>query len=250
MPKIIKKKVVDKKGVQDEEVKSYALETLDKIKKRQKQVITVGVVLAALLALYMTFTMYSATRKADAMAIQMKANAYYYGDIAETEMPDEERLKRALELYRESVEKAVTLTARYNLGNTYYKLGDYENAVRQYETFIDEFGGNDEMTPLVYQKLAASYFRMGNKDKAFEALGKLAKINKGMFRDTALVLEARYLESMGDTEKSLQKYLELASGYPGSVWREEAASKFPLPEKAGTEYRSEEENKEDGGANK
>ena len=31
-------------------------------------------------------------------------------------------------------------------------------------------------------------------DKALETLGKLSKVNNGIFRDTALVLEARYYE--------------------------------------------------------
>lgn len=230
MPKIIKKKVVEKKGVQDDEVKSYALEAVEAIKKKQRQVITVAVVLAVVLASYMIFTMYSASKKADAVAIEMEANGYYYGDIADTSMSDEARLKKALALYKESLDKAVTLSALYNLGNTYYKLGDYENAVIQYEAVIDEFGGNEEMDPLVYQKMAASYIRTGKNDKAFEALGKLAKVSGGIFRDTALVLEARYLESAGETEKSLQKYLELASEYPDSMWRGEAASKLPKPE--------------------
>ena len=250
MPKIIKKKVAEKKTVQEDEVKGFALDALNAAKERQKQLIIAVAVAAAILALYMTFSMYSASVRADAAAIEMKANDYYYGEVVEGSMSDEERLKKALGIYKESVDIKASLTALYNLGNTYYKLGDYGNAIKQYEVVIDKFRSNEEMIPLVYQKIAASYFRSGQKDKAFEAIGKLAKVGSGIFKDTALVLEARYLESAGDTGKSLEKYLELAAEFPSSPWSKEAASKIPAPE-AETEVKTEEkavaaEKKEEG----
>ena len=238
MPKIIKKKIVHKKTVQEEEVKGFALDALDEVKKRQKQLITAGLVVAAILAAYMTFSMYSASVEADAVAIEKKADNYYYGEVTELSISDEERLKKALELYKGSVGKKITPTALFNLGNTYYKLGDYAGAIKQYDLFVDKFSGNEEFIPLVYQKIAASYVRMGQNDKAFEALGKLAKVKGGIFKDTALVLEARYLENAGDIAKSLEKYRELKSGFPASIWNAEAASKFAAP-KVETEKKTE-----------
>jgi tetratricopeptide (TPR) repeat protein len=250
MPKIIKKKVVQKRTVQDEEVAGFALDALDAAKGRQKQLIIAGLVIAGVLALYMTFSMYSSSIEADAVAIEMKANDYYYGVVVEGSITDEERLKKALEIYKESVDIKVTRTALYNLGNTYYKMGDYAGAIEQYDLFVDKFSGNVEMLALVYQKIAASYVRSGQKDKAYEALGELAKIGSGIFKDTALMLEARYLESAGDTGKSLEKYVELVAEFPGSVWSGEAASKLPAP-KVETEVKAEEkaaeEKKEEGG---
>ncbi|MBL7032204.1 MAG: tetratricopeptide repeat protein [Nitrospira sp.] len=239
MPKIIKKKVADKKSVQENEVKGFALDALDKVKERQKQLIVAGAVAAVILASYMTFSMYSSSLKADAAAIEMKANDYHYGVVVEGVMSDEERLKKAVELYQESVDVKASLTALFNLGNTYYKLGEYDKAIEQYEAVIDKFGGNTEMVSLVYQKIASSYMRSGHKEKAFEALGKLAQVKGGIFKDTAMVLEARYLESAGDTGKSLEKYLELAAAFPDSVWSGEAATKIPKPD-AETKLKVEE----------
>jgi tetratricopeptide (TPR) repeat protein len=251
MPKIIKKKVVQKKTVQDEEVAGFALDALDAAKGRQKQLLIVGLVIVAMLALYMAFSMYSSSLEADAVAIEKKANDYYYGEAVEGTMSDDERLKKALEIFKESVDIKVTRTALYNLGNTYYKMGDYANAIKQYDLFVNKFSGNVEMLALVYQKIAASYIRSGQKEKAFVALRKLEKIKSGIFKDTALLLEARYLESEGDLEKSLEKYAELAAEFPGSVWSGEAASKLPAP-KVETEVKAEEkavaaEKKEEGG---
>ena len=239
MPKIIKKKACEKKTLQEDEVKGFALDALDAAKERQKQLIIAGLVIAAILALYMTFSMYSSSIEADAVAIEMKANDYYYGEVVEGAMSDDERLKKALGIYKESVDIKVTRTALYNLGNTYYKMGDYASAIKQYDLFINKFSGNVEMLALVYQKIASSYIRSDQKDKAFEALGELAKVGSGMFKDTALVLEARYLENAGDTGKSLEKYVELTTEFPDSVWSGEAASKLPAP-KVETEAKVEE----------
>ncbi len=249
MPKIIKKKVCEKKTAQEAEVSGFALDALDTAKRIQKQLIIAGSVIAALLALYMTFSMYSASVKAEAVAVEMKANNYFYGEVVQGEMSEDERLKKALEIYKESVDIKVTRTALYNLGNTYFRMGDYAGAIEQYDLFINEFSGNAEMLALVYQKIAASHVRSGQNDKAYEALGKLATVGGGIFKDTALLLEARYLESAGDMGKSLEKYSELAMDYPGSVWSAEAASKLPKPE-AETEVKVEEkvaaeENKEE-----
>ena len=243
MPKIIKKKVCQKKTGQDEEVKGFALDALDVVKERQKQVIIVVTAIVAVLAVYIAFSMYSSSVKDEAVAIEMKANNYYYGEVVKGKMSDEERLKKAIELYRESIDVTATPTVLYNLGNSYYKLGDYDNAIKEYEAAIDKFGGNEEMTSLMYQKIAASHIRAGRSDKAFEALKELSKVKGGAFKDTALVLEARYLESAGDTEKSLEKYVELAAGFPSSPWSQEAASKLSKPE-AETEVKEEAEAEE------
>lgn len=229
MRKIIKKKVCQKKTVHEDEVKGFALEALDSLKERQKQLIIAGAAVFAVLAFYIMFSMYSSSIRADAAVIEMRANNYYYGKVVEGAMSDEERLKKALKIYKESVDIKATFTALYNLGNTYYKLGDFENAIKEYEAVIDKFGGNDEVIPLVYQKMASSYFMSGRNDKAFEVLEKLERINNGIFKDTALVLEARYLESTGDTEKSLAKYIELAAEFPSSPWSRETASKISSP---------------------
>jgi tetratricopeptide (TPR) repeat protein len=227
MPKTIKKKTAKKKTVQEEEVKGFALDALDSIKEKQKQLIISAVAIAALVALYMTISMYSSSLMGDALDVEMEANDYYYAEVVESSISDDERLKKALELYRKSVEIKVTPTALYNLGNTYYRLGDYGSAVEQYELFVDKFGSSKEMLPLVYQKMAASCLRTGQNDKAFGALEKLSQIDGGIFRDTALVLEARYLENAGEAEKSLEKYRELAAEFPSSTWSAEAVSKLP-----------------------
>ncbi|NOZ70263.1 MAG: tetratricopeptide repeat protein, partial [Deferribacteres bacterium] len=112
----------------------------------------------------------------------------------------------------------------------YFNLGDFDNAIRQYNAFIDKFSSNKEILPLVYQKLAAAYFKTKQNDKALETLARLAEIEDGAFKDTALVLEARYYERAGEDAKALEKYKELSTEFPASPWSAEAASKIAAAE--------------------
>jgi tetratricopeptide (TPR) repeat protein len=230
MPKVIKKRIAKKKPGQENEVKSAALEALDKIKEKQKQVI-IGVSIAvAIMVLYAVFAIYSSSMSRKAYALEMDAYKYYYGEIADKSMPEVERWKKALELYKQSVDAKVTPSALFYTGNCYYNLKDYDNALKQYSRFAEKFSSDKKILPLVYQKMAAAYFRTNQKDKAINILGKLAGIDNGIFKDTALVLEARFYNEAGEKGKALEKYKEIMTKYPASSWSSEAGSQVSAEE--------------------
>lgn len=235
MPKVIKKKTVKKTTAQEDGVKSVALQTVEALREKQKQVLIAVSAIVIIIVLIVSVSMYSSSQYKEAYAIEKEASRYYYGEgIDESQ---EERWKKALELYQQSVEIKSTPSALFYLGNTYSNLGDHENAIKQYEHFADKFSGETGILPLVYQKLASSYFKTGQNDKALGALGKLGKVDGGIFRDTALVLEARYYTGAGETAKALQKYRELITEFPASPWSPEANAKISADEaeKAATE---------------
>jgi tetratricopeptide (TPR) repeat protein len=230
MPKVIKKRTVKKKPKKDDEVKSVALQTIEKLKKRQKQVITVAGAVIAVILLIIIITAYSSSQKNQAYAFEMEAGRYYYGEIKES-LSMEDRFKKAIELYQQSIDIRPSPTALYYLGNSYFNLGDYDNAVAQYSEFVSKFSSEEKILPLVLQKLASSYFKSGKNDKALETLGSLAKAENGIFKDTAMLLEAQYYESAGDTEKSLQKYRDLILEFPSSPWTAAANAKVTAADK-------------------
>ncbi len=226
MPKIIKKRPVKKKPVQEDEVKSVALQAIEKVKERQKQVITgisITIILVVLIVIYST---YSSTKSKEAYSIETEAYNTYYGMSIDKSMSEEDKWNKALELYKESVDIKVTPTALFYLGNCYYNLGDYENAINEYNRFVKKFSRAQGILPLVYQKLASAYFRTDKNDKALDALAQLAQVENSSFKDTALVLEARFYESSGQAEKAQEKYRELSMEFPNSPWSGEAGSKI------------------------
>ena len=225
MPKIIKKKAPKKKAVQDDEVKSAAFHALDVIKDRQKAIIIGVAAISVIVILFIILSMYSTSQYKKAGSLQIDANNYYYG-ITDAEAPEEQRLKKAIDLYNQSLQIKTTPFALFYLGNSYFKLGDFDNAKKEYNRFIDEFSGDELILPLVYQKLASAHFKTGENDKALDAVRKLSTLNNGVFRDTALILESRYYDSAGDADKAMALYQEIFDTFPSSPWSAEAASKI------------------------
>jgi len=230
MPKVIKKRIAKKKPGQENEVKSAALEALDKIKEKQKQVIIGVSIVVAIMVLYAVFAIYSSSMSSKAYALETEAYKYYYGEIGDKSMPEVERWKKALELYKQSVEAKVTPSALFYAGNCYYNLKDYDNALKQYSRFAEKFSSDKKILPLVYQKMSSAYFRTNQKDKAIGILGKLAGIDNGIFKDTSLVLEARLYDEAGEKGKALEKYKEIISKYPASPWGNEAGARVSAEE--------------------
>ncbi len=225
MPKVIKKKPPKKKAVKDDEVKSAAFQALDVFKERQKQIIIGVAAIAAIVVLFIVLSFYSTSQYKKASALQVDANNYYYG-LADAEAPEEQRLKKAIDLYNQSLKIKATPLALFYLGNSYVKLGDYENAKKEYNRFIIDFSGDRLILPLVYQKLASVHFRSNENDEALDAVKKLSSLQGGIFRDTALILEARYYDGIGDADKSMALYQEIVDTFETSPWAAEAASKI------------------------
>jgi tetratricopeptide (TPR) repeat protein len=230
MPKVIKKRPAKKKSSDENEVKSAALQAIEKIRERQRHVIIGVSVIAAVVVLLLGTSLYSTSRYKKASSLEMEATNYYYGENIDKALPDKERLNKALELFIKSTNVKVTPTNLFYLGNTYFRLKDYKNAVHEYNRFVSKFRSETAILPLVYEKLASSYFRTGDTAAAFETLDKLAALEGGIFKDTALLYEARYLEEAGKKEEALEKYREIYTLFPSSPWAVEANAKVSAEE--------------------
>jgi tetratricopeptide (TPR) repeat protein len=240
MPKAIKKRIVKSKTVKEDEVKSAALQALDSLKQRQKQAIIAASAVIGIAIIYIIFSLYSSSMAKKAYSLETEAYGYYYSEITDESIPAADKWKTAAELFKKSLDIKATPTAAFYLGTCYFNMADYGTAIKEYTSFIDKFSKEAGILPLVYQKLASSFFRTGQNEKALETLGKLAKTENGIFGDSALVLEARHYESSGEKEKALGKYRELIASFPASPWSAEASSKITAAETAKTKEAAKE----------
>jgi len=201
------------------------MHAIDAIKGRQRQVIIISAAIVAIAVIVIVLKLYNSSQNNKAHELEMKADSIYYSVNPDNPLLQTEKWKQALELYKQSVDVKATPTALFLTGNCYYNLGDYENAIKQYNTFAGKFGNDNIILPLVYQKLVSAYYKTGKNDTAADTLSKLSKIRNGAFRDTALSMEASHYEETGDSAKAQEKYKELVSEFPNSPWSAEAAAK-------------------------
>jgi len=228
MPKAIKKRVTKRTGLKEEKVKSKAIETFTLLKEKKKFLIYAlsALVLAVILVIGLIF--YSSSIKKKAYAYERDAYNYYYNINFKNPIPEEERWKKALELFQKAIEVKSTPSAQFYIGNCYFNLGDYGNAIKAYNKFIDKYKSNEEILPLVYQKLALVYIENGRDNEAIKTLNTLAQFKNGIFKDTALRLEAWYYETKEKHEEAVKKYQELIRDFPLSPWSAEAKARIEI----------------------
>jgi len=243
MPKPIKKRI-KKSPIKEEELKGRFTRVLELIKERKRQFLT-GLASGILAVIILLFALlYNSSLKRKAYALEVKAYNYYYGIDLEEEISEKQRWQKALELYKKSVDTKIAPTALFYLGNCYYNLGKYKEAISEYERFIKRFRDKEELLPLVYQKLASAYMNAGNEAMAIKTLDRLSALGNGIFRDTALILEARYYEQTGQKEMAMEKYRKLVESFPDSPWFNEANTKVEIEAKKGQEEKKQEERQE------
>ncbi len=218
MPKIIKKRMIKKTGLKEEQVKSAVDHFKDVIKERKRistyilAALSVAVISAGLFFGYL----FSVNKKA--YSVEKEAFDYYYNIDLKPPVTNEERYKKSLELFKKRIEIKPAPVAQFYIGNCYFNLGDYDSAIKSFKEFIDTHRDNEEVLPLVYQKLASAYFKKGKNDEAIKALETLGQFKNGVFKDNALILMARHYESSGKAEEAMGKYKELIKDFPDSIW--------------------------------
>jgi len=218
MPKIIKKRITKKTGLKEEQAKSAVDHFKDVIKERKKiSTYILAVVGAAVISAGLFFG-YSFSVNKRAYSVEKEAFDYYYNIDLKPPVTDEERYKKSLELFKKRIEIKPAPVAQFYIGNCYFNLGDYDSAIKSFSEFIDTHRDNEEVLPLVYQKLASAYFKKGKNDETIKTLETLGQFKNGVFKDNALFLLARHYESSGKAEEAIGKYKELIKDFPDSIW--------------------------------
>lgn len=232
MPRPIKKRVEKKKGIKEEEVRGRVRETLELLKSRQNTLMYSLAVLVVVVILWSVFMMYSVSMKKKALSLENQALSFYYQSVQGTGDSGSQKWETALEFFIKSNDVKSTPSALFYIGNCYFNLGDYTNAIQTYTRFTELFGDDATILPLVYQKLASVYLKEGKPGEAMKTLDLLAGYKNGVFKDTSLILRARHNEKSGNLEAAMLQYEELANNFPASPWNTEAWSKIQAREQA------------------
>lgn len=135
---------------------------------------------------------------------------------------------------------SVAPQAAYLLGNVLSDLKDWDGAVNAYQDFLERYGGQRSLVPLVYQRLAYAQLAQGKIEEAEKTLTAVAQINGAPNKDQALFELGKLDELLNRPEGALAHYQEIVKTHPSSPLAAEAslriktldARKAPVPPSA------------------
>lgn len=105
--------------------------------------------------------------------------------------------------------------ARYYLGMSYLKKGEYEKAIEELKSYDAE---DNIVGALALGGIAGAYAEMGNKDEALSYYKKAADWDENVFtRPLFLFKQANLLEQMSQHDKAVALYEKIKSDYPFST---------------------------------
>lgn len=186
------------------------------IEKHQKQLlIGVGIIVVVILAVLAFRNFYMKPRVEAAENEIYKAQQYFAMDSFKVALngngsADMMGFREVSEEY--GMTPSGKLATAY-AGICYYKLGDYQNAVK----FLSQYEGKDEYFKTAVIGLTGdAYAEMGNADKAFDFYKK-AIGDKNELAPVYLKKAGILYETKGNPDEALKMYQEIKDNYPESL---------------------------------
>jgi tetratricopeptide (TPR) repeat protein len=114
-------------------------------------------------------------------------------------------------IYKEVLEKyprsRAAILASYRLGGLYYRLGDFETAIRHYEVFLRKAPDKSDIRTIAYMGLGSCHEAKGDFKNALAAFEKaMDGIGGQVFGSMNHQNIARVYEAMNDRAKALEYY--------------------------------------------
>ncbi len=113
--------------------------------------------------------------------------------------------------------------ALFYLANCYFETKDYENAKTSYQSYVDDYGDNQDITSSAYAGVAACFEETGDYRTAAEWYLKAADKYSSCFLTPENLLDAgRCNKILGDQEEAKKVLNRLIKDYPDASIIEEA----------------------------
>lgn len=151
-------------------------------------------------------------------------------DAKKTDRPDQ--LKESAALYDEILKKfprtSTAPIARYEIGNIYYEMKDYDLAEKQYQHLIDTHSSKEALMPLIHLKMGYLRQTKGDHASALNHFRVVYELKGSKNRDQAGYEMARALETTKKRDEAIKTYKEVSEAFPKSPWRIEAMARLAI----------------------
>lgn len=209
MSKIDEKKPDELQQVEQALSKSEAF-----IEKYQKQLlILVGILVLLVLSGLALKNFYIAPREAEAENQMAKGQALFAVDSFKVALEGKGDFIGFKEIVSEySITSSGNLAAAYT-GICYYKLGQYDNAVK----YLSKFDGEDNYFSVsVIGLIGDAYVELGKKEDAVDYFTKAADKKSEVLSSVFLKKAGITYEALSKPEKALEMYTKIKEEYPRS----------------------------------
>jgi tetratricopeptide (TPR) repeat protein len=215
----IKKKVRVSKQTQEQEIATIMHKVTTVLSGYRQQVV---IAISILVALLVIAGGYSIMRSAD----ERKAGALFSTAYESYSSSGSQDYRKALELFR-GIQKKYSGTlsaavAQYYIGNCLANLGQADEALKEYQVFVNIYSDRKFLLGLVYQRMGYVFRMLGKQTEAIKAFEQSDALGTP---GVATVELARLYEAAGNIPESQKKYKIVQEKLGGSVWSIEAMGK-------------------------
>jgi tetratricopeptide (TPR) repeat protein len=221
-------KIASKDQAPDEAQLRNGMERLlDVLQERRRAIVTAVGLLFVVVAALIGVGWYDHRQAQQAVELERQATKLYLTRSVDQPAKSEEQLKKAIELYRQVVadypRAPVTPVALFRLGNALAQAHDVGGAIEAYTRYTRNYGVNQRLLGLVYQRLGYAYLVQGDRDQAVKAFTAVLEVPDTLNKDQVLFELGKLEETLSRPEGALARYQDLMKAYPNSPFASEAA---------------------------
>lgn len=218
-----RKKITHKELKKDKLVTSYfeARNWIDQPENKKKTYIGVAIVVVIAAAVFLYYNNKSAKNEEAETKLSAVIGMYEQGKYPESVNGDPAAgIMGLAQIVNEYGSTNSGETAKLYLGNCYYNMKDYDNALKQFD---DYSGSNDIIKASCISGAGAVFEAKGDLKKAAEYYEKAAKVNKTVvINQENLFYAIRAYTNAGDKESARRVFTALKEDYPKSKYINES----------------------------
>lgn len=216
-----KRKIIKKKLKEPDEFISFTEHAFRFISRHYRWIIAGGVILGVLLAAFFLFEKWEEKKEGEAYQLFAAALERY-------EMVESPYRQEASADYKSLIEKFDEVVAKFPRtssgrlsplykGNLHLKLGEFDEAIRAYETFLQKAG--KERLYRLFALEGLGYAHEGKKEyeKALEAYEKMLEMGEGLQVANAHLSKGRCYEKLGKKKEALESYKTFLAAAPKAM---------------------------------
>jgi len=203
-------------GLDNLDVQDTLGKTTEFYQANKSKILLSGIVLLVLAgSIYGIFGVFLPNRQEEAQNMMYMAERYFENDSLTLAINGDGNFPGFLEIESDYSWTNAGRLARYYLGVSYLRQGEYSEAIN----WLEKFSTDDVLLASVAKGATAdAYLEKGDQEKAVELYVKAADNYKNEFTSPIYLARAAELtESMGNNKKALELYERLQKEYPAST---------------------------------